>query len=142
MPGVVPELIALIAAIPLALVGFQVVTARDARRFAAGFVLAAGIWFVVLYPNIAALPLPSALVNAYQGILPTYLYAFQFSVNTLDRSGAISFADPRFVILVAFLAVACAVVAYSTWVWRMALADDEAAATGDAGGPEGASGTA
>ncbi len=142
VPGVVPELIALIAAIPLALVGFQVVTARDARRFAAGFVIAAGIWFVVLYPNIAALPLPSALVNAYQGILPTYLYAFQFSVNTLDRSGAISFADPRFVILVAFLAVACAVVAYSTWVWRMALADDEAAATGDAGGPEGASGTA
>ena len=98
---------------------------------------------MILYPNIAALPMPAALVNAYQGILPTYLYAFQFSVNTLDRSGAISFADPRFAILMVFLAIACAVVAYSTWVWRMALADDDAAATtGDAGGPEGATGPA
>ena len=40
------------------------------------------MWFVVLYPNIAALPLPDTIVNAYQGLLPTYLYAFQFSVNT------------------------------------------------------------
>ncbi|HEY2888671.1 MAG TPA: hypothetical protein VGJ17_08655, partial [Candidatus Limnocylindrales bacterium] len=142
IPGVVPELIALVAAVPLALVAIQIVTARDARRFAAGFVVAAGVWFVVLYPNIAALPLPAALVNAYQGILPTYLYAFQFSVNTLDRSGAISFADPRFAILMVFLAIACAVVAYSTWVWRMALAEDDATATGDAGGPEGAAGPA
>jgi hypothetical protein len=142
IPGVVPELIALVATVPLALVAIQVVTARDARRFAAGFVVAAGVWFVVLYPNIAALPLPAALVNAYQGILPTYLYAFQFSVNTLDRSGAISFADPRFAILMVFLAIACAVVAYSTWVWRMALAEDDATATGDAGGPEGAAGPA
>ena len=39
-------------------------------------------WFVVLYPNISALPLPSQIVNAYQGILPTYLYAFQFPVST------------------------------------------------------------
>ena len=122
VPGIVPEFIALIVAIPLGLVALQVVTARDSRRFAAGFVLAAGAWFVVLYPNIAALPLPSAFVNAYQGLLPTYLYAFQFSVNTLDRSGAISFADARFAILVAFLVLACVFVAYSTWVWRMALA--------------------
>jgi predicted membrane-bound dolichyl-phosphate-mannose-protein mannosyltransferase len=143
VPGVVPELIALIAAIPLALVAIQIVTARDARRFAAGFVIAAAAWFVILYPNIAALPLPAALVNAYQGILPTYLYAFQFSVNTLDRSGAISFADPRFAILMVFLVIACAMVAYSTWVWRMALAeDDTTAATGDTGGPEGAAGPA
>ena len=44
-------------------------------------------WFVVVYPNISALPLPSAVVNAYQGLLPTYLYAFQFPVSTADRSG-------------------------------------------------------
>ena len=97
--AIVPEFIALLIAIPLALVGLQLITARDSRRFAAGFVLAAGVWFVVLYPNIAALPLPDTIVNAYQGLLPTYLYAFQFSVNTLDRSGAISFADARFVLL-------------------------------------------
>ncbi len=142
VPGIVPEFIALIVAVPLALVGLQLITARDSRRFALGFVLAAGVWFVILYPNIAALPLPSTLVNAYQGILPTYLYAFQFSVNTLDRSGAISFADARFVVLVVFLAVACAVVAYSTWVWRMALVENEEPAAGDADGPEGAPGAA
>jgi hypothetical protein len=76
------------------------------------------------------------MVNAYQGILPTYLYPFQFSVNTVDRSGAISFADPRFALLVAFLAIACAVVAYSTWIWRQALADaptDEGAPAGETG---------
>ena len=57
--AIVPEFIALLVAIPLALVALQLITARDSRRFAAGFVLAAGVWFVVLYPNIAALPLPS-----------------------------------------------------------------------------------
>ena len=96
--------------------------------------LAAGVWFVVLYPNISALPLPSTLVNAYQGLLPTYLYAFQFAVNTLDRSGAISFADAEFVLLLVFLAVACAVVAYSTWVWRMAAATRPRRRAADAGG--------
>ncbi len=136
MPGIVPEVIALIAAIPLGLVALQVLTARDGRRFVAGLVAAAGIWFVILYPNISALPLPAAMVNAYQGLLPTYLYPFQFSVNTVDRSGAISFADPRFALLLVFLVIAAAVVAYSTWVWRQALADgsaDETAATGEVG---------
>jgi len=122
MNGVVPELIALIAAIPLGLVAIQVVTARDARRFTAGLVAAAATWFVILYPNISALPLPAAVVNAYQGLLPTYLYAFQFGVNTVDRSGAISFSDPRFAVLMVVLVIACAVVAYSAWAWRQALA--------------------
>ena len=38
------------------------------------------------YPNIAALPLPSTIVNAYQGLLPTYLYAFQFPVSDVARN--------------------------------------------------------
>ena len=91
---------------------------------------------MILYPNIAALPMPAAMVNAYQGLLPTYLYPFQFSVNTVDRSGAISFTDPRFPLLVVALVIACVVVAYSTWVWRQALADepaDDAAAAGETG---------
>ena len=71
--------------------------ARDPRRFVAGLVVAAVGWFVVLYPNIAALPLPASIVNAYQGILPTYLYAFQFPVSTIDRQRAHAApdADPR-----------------------------------------------
>jgi len=122
IPGLIPEAIALVVAIPLGLVALQVVTARDGRRFVAGLMAAVAAWFVILYPNISALPLPSPMANAYQGLLPTYIYAFQFSVNTIDRSGAISFADPKFGLLIVFLAIACGVVAYSTWVWRQALA--------------------
>ena len=121
IPGLIPEVIALLVAIPLGLVALQVLTARDGQRFVAGLIAAAGIWFVILYPNISALPLPAAMVNAYQGLLPTYLYPFQFSVNTIDRSGAISFADPRFALLVVFLTIACAIVGYATWIWRQAL---------------------
>ena len=33
-----------------------------------------------------ALPLPSTIVNAYQGLLPTYLYAFQFPVSTASAT--------------------------------------------------------
>jgi hypothetical protein len=140
--GIVPELIALLVALPLLLVAVQVVTARDARRFVLGFVAVAAVWFALLYPNISALPLPSTIVNAYQGLLPTYIYAFQFGVNTVERGGSISFSDPRFAVLVVFLVAACAVVAYSARVWRMSLADDVRATGGSAGGPAGEPGPA
>ncbi len=122
--GIVPEIIALIVAVPLGLVALQVITARDARRFTVGLLAAVVAWFAILYPNISALVMPSSVVNAYQGLLPTYLYAFQFSVNTVDRSAAITFGDPKFALLLVFLVVACGVVAYSAWAWRQALAID------------------
>ena len=59
---------------PLLLVAIQIITARDARRFVLGFVVVVAAWFVFLYPNISALPMPATLANAYQGLLPTYLY--------------------------------------------------------------------
>jgi hypothetical protein len=144
---VVPELFFALLAPPLLLVAFAVVSARDARRFAIGIVAVAAAWFVMLYPNISALPLPAWFTNSYQLLLPTYPYPFQFSVNTTARTGAISFADPRFVILIAFLAIACAVVAYAAWVWRAALLEERgpgAEHAGDAdasdGGPDAADG--
>src|SRR5207344_312360 len=76
------EPIALVILIALLPVAWVVATARDARRFVAGVVLACLAWFVIWYPNLSGLPLPSTIVNAYQGLLPTYLYAFQFPVNT------------------------------------------------------------
>ncbi len=133
-PGFIPELIALAALVPLGLVAVQVLTARDARRFVLGLVAAVAVWFVILYPNISALPLPSDFVNAYQGLLPTYLYPFQFSVNTVDRSGSISFSDPKFFILLACIVIAAGVVAYSAWTWRQALADAIVPAGGPADG--------
>jgi hypothetical protein len=133
--GIVPELIALIVAVPLGLIALQILVARDARRFVGGLVAAVAAWFVLLYPNIAALAMPSTIVNAYQGLLPTYLYAFQFGVTKVDRGGAISFSDPTFFILLAFLVVASGIIAYSSWAWRQALAPGggEAPGAGSAG---------
>ena len=120
--GIVPEIIALIVASPWASSRSRSLTARDARRFVTGLLAVTAAWFVILYPNISALAMPSTIVNAYQGLLPTYLYAFQFSVDTIDRGKSISFADPKFAILMVFLVVASGVVAYSAWAWRQALA--------------------
>ena len=103
-------------------------------------VLAAAAWFVVWYPNIAALPLPAAVVNAYQGLLPTYLYAFQFPVSTVARDVDTPLLSPTLAILAAAVTVTCLVVAYSAWAWRVALArrrrpaSTGAGASGDADG--------
>ena len=119
------EPIALIVGTPLGYLALQVIGSRDSRRFVAGYLVAAVGWFAILYPNIAALPLPATLVNAYQGILPTYLYAFQFPVSKVDRNVATPILTPTLAILLVALIVTCLVVAYSTWVWRLALAESK-----------------
>ncbi len=58
-----------------------VLRARDARRFALGVVIAAGLFLLIWYPNLTGLPLPSGLATAFQGLLPTWTYDFQFAVN-------------------------------------------------------------
>ena len=129
------EPIALVVLIGLAPVAWVVATARDVRRFVAGAVLACLAWFVVWYPNVSALPLPSTIVNAYQGLLPTYLYAFQFPVNTdpvvpfhLFATMKVLGVDvPGAPLLFAALLVTCAVVGYSAWSWRISIAEREAA---------------
>ena len=76
------------------------------------------------YPNIAALPLPAALSNAFQGLLPTYVYPFQFPVSTVDRSGpgaSLIGLQPALLLLV--LAAVVVILGYSAWVWRVALAE-------------------
>ncbi|MBI3750323.1 MAG: phospholipid carrier-dependent glycosyltransferase [Chloroflexi bacterium] len=123
------EPIALIVTIALLPVAAFVATARDARRFAAGMLLAIGLWFVVWYPNISALPLPSGLTNVFQGFLPTYLYPFQFWVNTTPRaSGPL---DWKWIaMLLALIGGLAAAVFYSTASWRLALAERRAQASG------------
>ncbi|MFN8628936.1 MAG: phospholipid carrier-dependent glycosyltransferase [Chloroflexota bacterium] len=122
--GLAPEPLAILALVPMGLIASFIVTARDAHRFVAGFIAAVAMNFVVLYPNISGLPLPETLYQFYQGVLPTYVYMFQFGVNTVDRSGAISFSDPKFFVLGAFIVLASIAVAYSAWTWRQALADE------------------
>jgi hypothetical protein len=120
------EPIALVVAIPLGYVGLQIFASRDARRFVVGFAVAVVGWFAILYPNISALPLPAAVVAAYQGILPTYLYAFQFPVSTVTRNADTPLFTPMLALLLIALIVTCLVVAYSAWVWRLTLADAKA----------------
>jgi hypothetical protein len=117
------EPIAVVALLPLLGFAAVVATARDARRFVAGTLIAIVGWFLVVYPNIAALPLPSAMVNAYQGVLPTYVYTFQFPVSTVDRNvaGPSLLSAGPLTLLVA-LTVTVGVLAYSAWSWRVALA--------------------
>ena len=122
------EPIALLVAIPLGYLAVQVFSSRDPRRFVVGLGVAVVGWFAILYPNISALPLPSAVVNAYQGILPTYLYAFQFPVSTVTRNTNTPLFTQTLAILMLALTLTCLVVAYSAWVWRLALADRMAAA--------------
>jgi hypothetical protein len=58
-----------------------VLRARDARRFAIGVVAAAGLFLLIWYPNLTGLPLPNGLATAFQGLLPTWNYDFQFGIN-------------------------------------------------------------
>ncbi len=120
--GIRPEIVALLLLVPLGLCAYVIVTARDPRRFTLGFVWAAALLFVFFYPNISALPLPSQLFNAYQGILPTWLYVFQFPVNT-DPPVTVKLLDWWPAILFTALIVTSAIVGYSAWSWRIALAE-------------------
>lgn len=118
------EPIALLVTIALVPVAAFVATARDARRFVVGLVVAIAGWFVLWYPNIAALPLPSALSNAYQGLLPTYVYPFQFPVSTIDRNvPGPSLVDTGPALLLLTLAGVCVTVGYAAWVWRITLVE-------------------
>jgi hypothetical protein len=123
--GLWVEPIAALALIPLGYLAMQVLAARDPRRFAIGIGLAAVVAFLVFYPNISALPLPSSMVNAYQGLLPTYLYDFQFPVSTVSRNVRTDFTTPVMGFLVLGLVATCVVVAYSAWTWRLALVERE-----------------
>jgi len=111
------EPVAIVLGLPLFLLAVYVATARDARRFVIGAMVAIVSWFVVVYPNISALPLPAAIASAYQGILPTYLYAFQFPVNTVARP-VVKLFDPVTAILAGAVLLFCIVIAYWAWIWR------------------------
>ncbi|HTS14225.1 MAG TPA: hypothetical protein VMH24_01050, partial [Candidatus Sulfotelmatobacter sp.] len=78
-----PYAFALIGTVPLAIAAWFVLTMRDPHRFVIGVLGAAGLWFVVFYADISGLPIPSGLKNIFQVLpLPTYVYDFQFAVNT------------------------------------------------------------
>ena len=79
------------------------------------------LWFVVFYPNISALPLPGLIVNSFQGLIPTWIYDFQFAANT-DAPANTPLLSRDALLLTAMIGVATVAVMYATWTWRLELA--------------------
>jgi len=124
VPGEIVALGLLVALGPLAWLAW---TATSPRRFAVGTVVVAAFTFVFFYPNVSGLPLPLGVFNWYQGLLPTWLYPFQFPVNT-DPAVTVPLLGPWPAALFAAVIVAAVLVGYSAWIWRLALAERAAAA--------------
>jgi hypothetical protein len=140
------EPVAIVLGLPVLLIAAFIATARDARRFVIGALVAIVGWFIVVYPNLSALPLPTAIANVYQGVLPTYLFAFQFPVNNVAATVKIDLFGPVPLLLGAAVVFLSVVVGYSAWAWRLSiaerLADERDAADLGPGLPRGAGGGA
>ncbi|MFH1474884.1 MAG: phospholipid carrier-dependent glycosyltransferase, partial [Chloroflexota bacterium] len=130
--GIPGELLALLLLGILGPVAWVVLRAASPRRFTVGIVLATSFVFVLFYPNVSGLPLPNGVYNWYQGLLPTWLYPFQFPVNT-DPAVTVSLLGPWPLLLFVAVLLAAGFVAYSAWVWRLALAERGADDGGDPG---------
>mgnify|MGYP003334486213 CR=1 FL=1 len=70
-----------IALVPATLLAWMILGARNPTRIFAGAIVAIAAVAVLWYPNWSALPLPSGAYNWYQGLLPTWIWAFQFGVT-------------------------------------------------------------
>ena len=86
--------------IPAAYVAWSVQRVTDVRRiFRWALVAIAGV-AVVWYPNWSGLPLPTGIHNFYQGILPTWTWAFQFGVTLEKPDEAATAGDGALLVLV------------------------------------------
>jgi hypothetical protein len=100
------------------LLALVALTAQDPRRFVLGLCAAAVVAFVVLYPNLSALPMPNDIVSVYNGFIPTWLYGFQFSVDLQEGSPVTPITTTSEMLAVAVL-LAAVLVAYAAWVRRV-----------------------
>ncbi len=110
------DVLALLGLAVLALPAWLTLRARDPRRFVLGVLVAALLWLLLWYPNISGLPLPSDLAHLYQGLLPTWNWDFQFSVNT-DPAGDDGILDRGTFVIGAVTLVVVIAVAAVAWAW-------------------------
>lgn len=117
--SVSPEALSLAGLAVLAGPAWLVLRARDPRRLVGGVVIVAALWLAVWYPNLAGLPLPSDIAHVYQGVLPTWIWDFQFAVN-LDPPTDGGMVDASTLVLgaVTALVVAAAAAVARTWRYR------------------------
>jgi hypothetical protein len=124
-----------------AVLAFIALTAVEPRRFVLAFCSVAVVAFIALYPNLSALPMPSTIVSVYQGMLPTWLYGFEFSVNQqVSKSVSLSSLD-GIALAAATLAVA-GMAAYLAWRQRVGYGpepDTSPEPPGDRGNGDGSS---
>ena len=86
--------------IPAAYSAWSIQRVTDARRiFRWALISIAGV-AVIWYPNWSGLPLPTGIHNFYQGILPTWTWAFQFGVTLEKPDDAATTGDGALLILV------------------------------------------
>jgi len=102
----------------LAILAFIVLTARNPRRYVLGACAFGVIVFAAFYPDWSALPLPNAIIDVYQGLLPTWFYGFEFSVN-LQPAQNVGLFEP-YSMLLAVVALLVAIVAgWVAWERRI-----------------------
>jgi hypothetical protein len=102
----------------LAILAFIALTARNPRRFVLGacaFIVAVAVTF---YPDWSALPLPNAIINVYQGLMPTWFYGFEFSVN-LQEAAHGALVQPWSVLLAALALFVAGVAGWAAWERRV-----------------------
>ena len=67
--------------LPAILAARSVLDASDHRRLFRGAIVSLIAVAAIWYPNWSALPLPTGTHNWYQGLLPTWIWTFQFGVT-------------------------------------------------------------
>ena len=115
----VPSDVVVLVLLPFfAVLAYIALTAVNPRRFVLGFCSVAVLAFIALYPNLSALPMPSAIVNVYQGLLPTWLYGFEFSVNQ-QVATQVSLVSPDTAGMAVATLIVAAMAAYLAWRQRV-----------------------
>jgi hypothetical protein len=112
------DALALVLLPVLAILAFVAFTARNPRRFVLGACAFAVVVGLAFYPDWSALPLPTAIVSVYQGLLPTWFYGFEFSVNQ-QESAHVNLISAWSMMLALLALVVAAVAGWAAWERRV-----------------------
>ena len=114
------DLIILVMLPILAALAAIALNAENPRRFVLGVCSMAVVAFVALYPNLSALPMPQAIIGIYNGLLPTWLYGFQFSVNQ-QVSASIPLISPTSLSYAALALTVAGIAGWAAWERRVVM---------------------
>ncbi|HEX7496511.1 MAG TPA: phospholipid carrier-dependent glycosyltransferase [Candidatus Limnocylindrales bacterium] len=114
------DLIILVLLPILAVLAAIALNAQNPRRFVLGVCSVAVVAFIALYPNLSALPMPNAIIGVYNGLLPTWLYGFQFSVNQ-QVSASIPLVDATSLSYTALALAVAGIAGWAAWERRVVL---------------------